>query len=49
VRVMDRNPKARVFWERAINEFLDKEIEPIVVDKNGAIWYVFSFESKCTA
>jgi predicted acetyltransferase len=49
VRVMDRNPKARVFWERAINEFLDKEIEPIVVDKNGAVWYVFSFESKCTA
>jgi predicted acetyltransferase len=49
VRVMDRNPKARVFWERTINEFLYKEIEPIVVDKNGAVWYVFSFVSKCTA
>ena len=47
VRVIDRNRKAKEFWERAINEFLGETIEPIALDKDGKGWYVFSFESKC--
>jgi predicted acetyltransferase len=49
VRVMNRNQQAKIFWERAINEFLNKEIQPIVIEKDGAVWDVFSFESKRTA
>jgi predicted acetyltransferase len=46
VRVIDRNQKAMEFWPRAINEFLDRPIEPIPFDRNGEGWHVFSFESR---
>jgi predicted acetyltransferase len=49
VRVIGRNQKAKNFWERAINEFLDKAIEPISLDKDGEDWHVFSFESPDTS
>ena len=45
VRVMDRNQKAKNFWARAINEFLGKAIEPILLEKDGEDWQVFAFES----
>jgi hypothetical protein len=43
---MDRNPKAKIFWERAIERFLGTSIEPIALEKDGESWHVFSFESK---
>jgi predicted acetyltransferase len=46
VRVIARNQKARAFWGRAVNEFLGKTIEPILLDKDGEGWHVFSFESR---
>jgi predicted acetyltransferase len=46
VRVMARNPKAKVFWERTIERFLGKTIEPMPLEKDGESWQVFSFESK---
>jgi hypothetical protein len=41
VRVIARNQKAMSFWGRAIDEFLGKPIEPIVLDQNGEYWNVF--------
>ena len=49
VRVIDRNQKAKHFWGRAIGEFLGKTIEPILLDKDGKGWHVFSFESSGAA
>jgi predicted acetyltransferase len=49
VRVMGRNHQAKVFWERAIERFLGKTIEPMLLEKDGESWYVFSFESKLVA
>jgi predicted acetyltransferase len=46
VRVIDRNQKAKEFWERAIDEFLGRTINPTPFLKNGEGWHVFSFESK---
>lgn len=45
VRVIDRNLRAKKFWARAINEFLGKTIEPVLLDKDGKGSTVFSFES----
>ena len=45
VRVIDSNLKAKEFWARAINEFLGKTIEPVLLDKDGKGSTVFSFES----
>jgi predicted acetyltransferase len=49
VRVIARNQKAKIFWERAIAEFTGKAIEPVSFDKAGESWHLFSFESKCAA
>jgi len=49
VRVIDRNQKAKEFWERAIGGFLSKTIDSTPFKKNGEGWHVFSFESKSTA
>jgi predicted acetyltransferase len=49
VRVMDRNQKAKDFWECAIGEFIGTAINPIPFDKDGEGWHVFSFESKRAA
>jgi predicted acetyltransferase len=46
VRVIERNQKARQFWECAINHFIGQTIEPISLDKDGKSWHIFSFESK---
>ncbi|HYV04483.1 MAG TPA: GNAT family N-acetyltransferase [Blastocatellia bacterium] len=45
VRVINRNLKAKTFWARAINEFLGKTIEPVLLDRDGKGFTVFSFES----
>lgn len=46
VRVMDRNQKALRFWQRAVSEFLGKDVGPIPFYKKDAGWHLFSFESK---
>ena len=48
VRVMDRNPAAQAFWERATAAFMEKTIEPIAFDRDGEGWHVLAFESKFT-
>jgi predicted acetyltransferase len=45
VRVLDRNRKARLFWSRAINEFLGEAVEPVGSNKDGEGWHVFSFDA----
>jgi predicted acetyltransferase len=49
VRVIARNQKAKIFWERAIAEFTGKAIESVSFDKAGENWHLFSFESTCAA
>lgn len=46
VRVMQKNQKALKFWERAVNEFIDKPSPPLAYEKPDKGWQVFSFESK---
>jgi predicted acetyltransferase len=46
VRVIDRNQKAKEFWERAIGEFLGGTIKPTPFPKHDEGWHLFSFESK---
>jgi predicted acetyltransferase len=45
VRVSDKNPMAKLFWERAIVAFLNKTIEAGRFKKSDDIWHVFSFDS----
>jgi predicted acetyltransferase len=45
VRVMQSNPSASVFWERAISEFVRQPIQPVGFEKNGRNWQLFSFKS----
>lgn len=45
VRVIDRNQRAKEFWQSAINEFLGRTVEPFTPAKDGGVWHVFSFES----
>lgn len=49
VRVIDRNQKAKEFWERSIGEFLGRTINPIPFLKNDEGWHLFSFESNHAA
>jgi predicted acetyltransferase len=49
VRVIDRNQKAKEFWECAIAKFLGNPVNPTPFKKNGEGWWVFSFESKPVA
>jgi predicted acetyltransferase len=49
VRVIDRNQKAMKFWERAIREFLGKDVDSAAFDKGGEGWHVFSFEAERAA
>jgi predicted acetyltransferase len=44
VRVMQSNPSAHQFWERAISAFAGETIHSAKVQKNGKSWNVFSFE-----
>lgn len=45
VRVIDRNLRAKKFWARAINEFLGKTIEPVLLEKDGKGSSVFHLNS----
>ncbi len=45
VRVMERNCRAKEFWERAVAEFTGKAIQPVAFEKDGERWHVFSFEA----
>jgi predicted acetyltransferase len=46
VRVMESNHAASHFWQQAIMEFVGKRIQPVLIEKNGRIWHLFSFESR---
>ena len=46
VRVMEINPSAIRFWERAIAEFTGQPTAFQNMEKDGKSWRVFSFESK---
>ncbi len=48
VRVMQSNVVAYNFWERAITKFTGESTDPVLVDKDGERWKLFSFESKPT-
>lgn len=45
VRVMERNTRAKEFWQRAVNEFTGETIRAALVEKGHARWHVFSFQS----
>lgn len=46
VRVIGRNRGAKDFWERAVSEFIGETVNPTHFEKNGAGWFLFSFESR---
>lgn len=46
VRVIDKNQKAKEFWERSISEFVGQTIIPTLFQKGDRCWHVFAFESK---
>jgi hypothetical protein len=43
---MHSNVSAGHFWARAIPSFTGQAIHPVLVDKDGKCWKLFSFESK---
>lgn len=45
VRVMETNRGAAEFWARAVAAFVGAEVRPSPVERDGARWLVFSFES----
>lgn len=45
VRVMQSNPSAFLFWERAISAFTREPIQPVPVEKDGEYWQLFTFVS----
>jgi len=45
VRVIDRNVRARDFWQVAIGTFIGRTVQPSRFEKQGKVWQVFSFES----
>jgi predicted acetyltransferase len=45
VHVMESNPSAHQFWERAIAEFTGATIPSVRVEKRGRYWRLFSFTS----
>ena len=46
VRVMETNVSAQHFWAGAIAKFTGEVIRPVRIERAGAWWIVFSFESK---
>ena len=46
VRVMESNGAAYQFWGRAIALFTNGIAHPVQIEKDGACWDTFSFESK---
>jgi predicted acetyltransferase len=45
VRVMHANRSALPFWDRAISEFTGRPVPPILFEKDGKPWKLFSFDS----
>jgi predicted acetyltransferase len=45
VRVMQANPSAHSFWKGAISDFTRKPNQSVLVEKDGRLWHLFSFES----
>ncbi len=45
VRVMQSNQRAQLFWARAIAKQVGAPIQPALIEKDGTLWSVFSFES----
>lgn len=45
VRVMESNQAALKFWKGAIAEFAGETMASARVEKNGAVWHIFSFRS----
>jgi predicted acetyltransferase len=45
VRVMDSNRPAQRFWQRAVEEFVGRAVEPAPFEREGRGWHVLSFES----
>jgi predicted acetyltransferase len=45
VRVMNSNEPARNFWERAISAFTGEPPQPVRVEKDGACWHLYAFDS----
>jgi predicted acetyltransferase len=46
VRVMQSNHLANLFWGQAISNFTREPIQPVLVEKDGHYWQLFSFESR---
>ena len=46
LRVMESNQAGFHFWQHAISRFTGKPAEPLRVEKNGKVWWLFCFESQ---
>jgi predicted acetyltransferase len=46
VRVMESNPSAILFWNRAISDFICESIQPVPIEKDGRSWQLYSFRSE---
>jgi len=45
VRVMHSNRPALLFWQRAIDTFTGRSVDPASTERGGKPWAVFTFES----
>ena len=45
VRVMERNPAALAFWQRAVDAYVGARVEPELVEVAGKRWHVFRLYS----
>ena len=46
VRVMQSNVSAHHFWEGAVSAFTNEAMHPVLVEKGGKLWKLYSFNSK---
>jgi len=46
VRVLESNVSAHHFWERAISKFTGEGTLPVLAEKGGKYWKLYSFDSK---
>jgi predicted acetyltransferase len=46
IRVRDQNRGAKEFWSKAIEVFTGETILPSAFQKDGALWHIFSFNTK---
>jgi predicted acetyltransferase len=45
IRVMNSNQPARNFWERAILAFTGEPPQAVSIEKDGACWHLYAFDS----